>query len=115
MTVPQSSTLPTLSSITSRLSQSLSTLESSHSLDSASLNHFTHERQDLDHQEQELKLEVEKTERKNRWFQDFEETVEIWCGFLDEKVKIYLSSLSFSLSGEMILIKFVSMCVRVVP
>ncbi|GAA5956041.1 hypothetical protein JCM3765_005437 [Sporobolomyces pararoseus] len=83
--IPQSSTLPTLSSITSRLSQNLSTLESSHSLDLSSLNHFTHERQELDKQEEELRLEVEKTERKNRWFQDFKETVEIWCGFLDEK------------------------------
>lgn len=85
-TVPNSSTLPSLSAVTSRLSLALSTLESSHTLDRASLDHFTHERQDLDRQERELRAEVEQTEKKSRWFDEFKETVEDWAAFLDEKV-----------------------------
>ena len=85
-TVPNSSTLPSLSAVTSRLSLALSTLESSHTLDRASLDHSTHERQDLDKQERELRAEVEQTEKKSRWFDEFKETVEDWAAFLDEKV-----------------------------
>ncbi|GAA5906527.1 uncharacterized protein JCM6883_004506 [Sporobolomyces salmoneus] len=85
MPIPQLTTLPSLSAVTSRLSLSLSTLQSSHTLDQASLSHFTHEREDLDKQERELRVEVEKTEKKSRWFEEFKETVEDWAAFLDEK------------------------------
>jgi len=96
LTVPQSSTLPSLSAVTSRLSLSLSTLQSSHSLDAASLSHFTHERQDLDKQESELRTEAEKVEKKSRWFREFKETVEDWAAFLDEKVSSTLRAISVS-------------------
>lgn len=84
--VPHASTLPSLSAVTSRLSTALSTLTSSHSLDRSSLDHFTHERQELDQQERELRIEVEKVEEKSRWFGEFKEMVEVWAQFLDEKV-----------------------------
>ncbi|GAA5934347.1 uncharacterized protein JCM15063_004548 [Sporobolomyces koalae] len=83
--IPQSTTVPSLAAVTSRLTLSLSTLESSHTLDAASLEHFVKERQDLDKQEQELRQEVETVEKKSRWFEEFKDTVEDWAAFLDEK------------------------------
>lgn len=86
-TVPRSSTLPSLAAVTARLSAALSTLGSSHTLDSSSLAHFEQERAELDKQEQELRAEVDKVERKSRWFEEFKEQVEDWGAFLDEKVR----------------------------
>ncbi|GJN92794.1 hypothetical protein Rhopal_005832-T1 [Rhodotorula paludigena] len=83
--IPQSSTLPSLAAVTARLSAALSTLGSSHTLDSSSLAHFEQERAELDKQEQELRAEVDKVERKSRWFEEFKEQVEDWGAFLDEK------------------------------
>lgn len=85
--VPQTSTLPSLASTTSRLAAMLSTLTTSHQLDSSSLAHFEKERQDLDTQEKELREEVQKVEKKSRWFDEFKEEVEDWGAFLDEKVR----------------------------
>jgi GC-rich sequence DNA-binding factor len=85
--IPQSSTLPSLSAVTSRLSLELSTLQSSNQLDQKSLDHFERERDELNKQESELRGEVEKTEKKSRWFEEFKETVEDWAAFLDEKVR----------------------------
>ncbi|BGP09779.1 GC-rich sequence DNA-binding factor 2 [Rhodotorula toruloides] len=83
--IPQTSTLPSLASTTSRLAAMLSTLTTSHQLDSSSLAHFEKERQDLDTQEKELREEVQKVEKKSRWFDEFKEEVEDWGAFLDEK------------------------------
>ncbi|BGP33773.1 hypothetical protein JCM10296v2_005577 [Rhodotorula toruloides] len=83
--IPQTSTLPSLASTTSRLAAMLSTLTTSHQLDSSSLAHFGKERQDLDTQEKELREEVQKVEKKSRWFDEFKEEVEDWGAFLDEK------------------------------
>ncbi|GAA6064227.1 hypothetical protein JCM10212_000374 [Sporobolomyces blumeae] len=83
--IPQSSTVPSLASVTSRLATSLSTLTSSHELDQSSLDHFVRERDQLDGQEAELREEVDKVERKLRWFTEMRDRVEVWAAFLDEK------------------------------
>ncbi|GEM10195.1 GC-rich sequence DNA-binding factor [Rhodotorula toruloides] len=83
--IPQTSTLPSLASTTSRLAAMLSMLTTSHQLDSSSLAHFEKERQDLDTQEKELREEVQKVEKKSRWFDELKEEVEDWGAFLDEK------------------------------
>jgi len=83
--IPQSRTLPSLSGVSSRLSQSLSTLSSSHLVDSQSLSHFNQELSSLDTQETELKHQVLQTEQKLEWFSQFKNLVENWADFLDEK------------------------------
>ncbi|GAA6020925.1 hypothetical protein JCM11491_000069 [Sporobolomyces phaffii] len=83
--IPQSTTVPSLSAVTARLAAQLSTLQQSHVLDQASLDHFVHERTQLDSQEDELRVEVARTEQKHRWFDEFRETAEDWAAFLDEK------------------------------
>lgn len=69
----------------------ITTLSASHTLDTGALAHFEQERADLDKQERELREEVEKVERKSRWFDEFKEQVEDWSAFLDEKVRLALS------------------------
>lgn len=64
-------------------------MESSHTLDAATLSHFSRERAELDAQEQELRTEVEKAEEKNRWFSDFKLFIEEVAAFLDEKVSYF--------------------------
>ncbi|GAA5935558.1 hypothetical protein JCM3775_003350 [Rhodotorula graminis] len=83
--IPQSSTLPSLAAVSARLSAAITTLTSSHTLDTGALAHFEQERADLDKQERELRDEVERVERKSRWFDEFKEQVEDWSAFLDEK------------------------------
>ncbi|GAA5889079.1 hypothetical protein JCM8208_007763 [Rhodotorula glutinis] len=83
--IPQSSTLPSLAAVSARLSAAITTLTSSHTLDTGALAHFEQERTDLDKQERELRDEVERVERKSRWFDEFKEQVEDWSAFLDEK------------------------------
>lgn len=65
-------------------------------MDSAALNHFTHERIELDSQEKELRTEVEKVGEKNRWFSDFKIFIEEVAAFLDEKVGFYFFPLILS-------------------
>lgn len=86
-TVPQSSTLPSISAVSARLSAALQSLTTSHALERSALDHFEKERSELDTQERELREEVVKTEEKNRWFGDFKDEVEDWSAFLDEKVR----------------------------
>ncbi|GAA6048331.1 hypothetical protein JCM3770_000953 [Rhodotorula araucariae] len=83
--IPQSSTLPSLAAVNARLSAALTTLTSSHTIDTGALAHFEQERADLDKQERELRDDVEKVESKSRWFTEFKEQVEDWSAFLDEK------------------------------
>lgn len=61
-------------------------LTSSHTLDSAALDHFARERAELDAQENELRAEVIKVEEKHRWFSDFKNFMEDVAAFLGEKV-----------------------------
>jgi GC-rich sequence DNA-binding factor len=84
--VPTPSTLPSLTGVSTRLTSALSTLEASHTLDAATLAHFSHERTELDAQEKELRTEVSQFEEKNRWFGDFKLFIEEVAAFLDEKV-----------------------------
>ncbi|KAL8278337.1 hypothetical protein RQP46_009229 [Phenoliferia psychrophenolica] len=83
--IPSSSTLPSLAGVSARLSTALSTLQASHTIDSAALEHFARERAELDAQELELRGEVERMELKNRWFGDFKTFIEEVAAFLDEK------------------------------
>ncbi|GAA5977143.1 hypothetical protein JCM10908_004871 [Rhodotorula pacifica] len=83
--IPQSSTLPSMSAVSARLSAALQSLTASHTLEASALEHFEKERIELDTQEQELREEVVKTEEKSRWFGEFKDEVEDWSAFLDEK------------------------------
>ncbi|KAI5481193.1 GC-rich sequence DNA-binding factor [Pseudohyphozyma bogoriensis] len=83
--IPASSTVPTLSAISTRLAGNLTTLKSSHKLDSSALEHFVKEREDLDAQEAELRAEVVNVSKKKAWFEDFKDWTETVAGFLDEK------------------------------
>lgn len=90
--VPSTSTLPTLASLSARFASALNTLQTSHTVDSAALLHFTHEREELDTQEAELKAEVEQTGMKGRFFGDFKIFIEEVAAFLDEKVRYHSRS-----------------------
>jgi GC-rich sequence DNA-binding factor len=85
--VPQSSTLPSMSAVSARLSAALQALTASHTLEASALEHFEKERAELDSQETELRRVVVKTEEKSRWFGEFKDEVEDWSAFLDEKVR----------------------------
>ncbi|BGP18171.1 hypothetical protein JCM10213_009014 [Rhodosporidiobolus nylandii] len=96
--IPHSAPLPSLTAALSRLSTSLSTLQTTHTADAAALLHFAKEREDLDRQEKELREEVEKTERKSIWFEEMKGEVEDWGAFLEEKFPALESIESTSLS-----------------
>ncbi|GAA5881856.1 hypothetical protein JCM3774_003060 [Rhodotorula dairenensis] len=83
--IPQSSTLPSISAVSARLSAALQALTAAHTLDASALEHFEKERGELDAQEKELRQEVVRTEEKSRWFGEFKDEVEDWSAFLDEK------------------------------
>ncbi|TKA52589.1 hypothetical protein B0A53_04599 [Rhodotorula sp. CCFEE 5036] len=83
--IPQSSTLPSMSAVSARLSAALQALTASHTLEASALEHFEKERAELDSQETELRRVVVKTEEKSRWFGEFKDEVEDWSAFLDEK------------------------------
>ncbi|KAM0752770.1 hypothetical protein T439DRAFT_342265 [Meredithblackwellia eburnea MCA 4105] len=83
--IPSSSTLPSLSGVSSRLTSALTSLKSDHLQDSSALDHFAREREELDAQEKELREEVQKAEQRNRWFAEFKGFIEEVAAFLDEK------------------------------
>ncbi|GAA5838754.1 hypothetical protein JCM11251_006727 [Rhodosporidiobolus azoricus] len=83
--IPQSVPIPTLTAALSRLTTTLSSLQATHTADASALLHFAREREDLDKQEQELREEVEKVEKKSLWFEEMKAEVGDWAAFLEEK------------------------------
>lgn len=88
--VPTSTTLPTLSSLTSRLASTLSGITENHSISSTNLAHFGVEKAELIAQEEELRGEVERMYKKSRWFNDFGVMIEELGAFLGEKVRLHI-------------------------
>jgi GC-rich sequence DNA-binding factor len=72
----------------SRLSERLTLLTSSHAQGSATLESLARERQELEDKEKEIRVMIEKAEKKRAWFDSFKDWVESVAAFLDEKVKV---------------------------
>lgn len=85
--IPRAAPLPTLSGASGRVQSALMALEEAHTLDSKALEHFAHERAELDQQEKELREEVGKVAKKERWFAELRSFIEDVAGFLDAKVR----------------------------
>lgn len=85
--VPETTTLPTLSTLKARLASTLSGITENHSISSTNLAHFATEKSELSAQEEELRGEVERMYKKSRWFNDFGVIVEELGAFLGEKVR----------------------------
>jgi len=86
--VPPATTMPTLSSAISRLTQSLSDLTTSRANVMSSLSSLAEERSQLDVREAEMREMVRKAEEKRSWFVAFKDWVESVATFLDEKVRM---------------------------
>jgi hypothetical protein len=86
--VPPATTIPTLSSVISRLTQSLSDLTTSRANVMSSLSSLAEERSQLDVREAEMREMVRKAEEKRSWFVAFKDWVESVATFLDEKVRM---------------------------
>lgn len=74
-----------------RLTQSLSTLTTSHTNNTNALSALTEEELKLEAQEVELRKQVEAAEARRAWFQEFRENVESVAEFLDQKVRSPIS------------------------
>jgi GC-rich sequence DNA-binding factor len=85
-TVPPVTPIPTLDAAIARLTQTFTTLTTSHSVSTTSLAALAQERLALDEREQELRTAVEAAEAKHSWFAAFQEWIETVATFLDEKV-----------------------------
>jgi GC-rich sequence DNA-binding factor len=75
-TVPPVTPIPTLDAAMARLTQTFTTLTTSHSVSTTSLAALA----------QELRTAVEVAEAKHSWFAAFQEWIETVATFLDEKV-----------------------------
>ena len=67
----------------------LNNLVTSHSVDSAALEHFEKERKELADQETELRADVEGTNRKRAWYGEIRSWGEEMGSFLETKVRLY--------------------------
>lgn len=68
-----------------RLTDSLTSLTSSHASHTAALSSLVEEKAALESKEAEMRQMIEKAERKRSWFAAFREWVEGVASFLDEK------------------------------
>lgn len=87
-TAPTARSIPSISLASTRLSTSLSLLQSSTQRHSTQLSSIEKELVGLDTQEKELREEVERVERKKEWMEEFRGWVELLGGFLEEKVSV---------------------------
>ncbi|KAG2155910.1 GCFC-domain-containing protein [Suillus bovinus] len=83
--IPTSTTIPSLGPATDRLSQSLTTMTTSHATNVKAAASLDDEREQLDVRESELREMIAKAEAKRSWFAAFKEWVESVAAFLDEK------------------------------
>ncbi|KAF5389187.1 hypothetical protein D9757_003414 [Collybiopsis confluens] len=83
--IPPTTPLPTLPDALARITHRLAQLTASHASNTASLNTFAQEREQVDIREQELRELVTKAEEKRAWFSSFSDWVESVAAFLDEK------------------------------
>ncbi len=67
-------------------------MTSSHSQNTSSVSALSIENDQLDGREVELREVIARTEGKRRWFADFRDWLENFATFLDEKVRLYMSS-----------------------
>ena len=86
--VPTPTPLPTLDVAIAKLSQSLTDLTLSHSKTTAAMTTLAEEREALEEREKEMRVMVERAEKKRSWFDAFREWVETVATFLDEKFPI---------------------------
>lgn len=90
--VPQVVPIPTLGPAIARLTQSLTSLTTSHAASTTTMTALAEERLQLEAREQEMREMIVKAEEKRSWFAEFREWVESVATFLDEKVRrSYLS------------------------
>lgn len=85
-TVPPITPIPTLDPAIARLTQSLTTLTTSHAQNTSSMASLAEEQLQLEAKEKELRQMIENTEARRSWFVAFREWVEGVASFLDEKV-----------------------------
>ncbi|CDZ96197.1 Transcriptional regulators binding to the GC-rich sequences [Phaffia rhodozyma] len=83
--IPTPVPLPSLSNASARLSEALSTLTMSHAEHTARLESAAAELTALDHQENDLRREVERVEEKREWAEEFKGWVEEVGKFLEVK------------------------------
>ena len=92
--VPPPTEVPSLESSVTRISQTLVSMTSSHTQSTALVSALSVEHDQLDGRETELREIIARTEGKRRWFADFRDWLENVATFLDEKVRLFISSLS---------------------
>ncbi|KDQ62610.1 hypothetical protein JAAARDRAFT_203706 [Jaapia argillacea MUCL 33604] len=83
--IPMETPIPTLSAAIFRLTQSLTSLTTSHAQNTTSMTTLAEERTQLETREQEMRDMIAKAEAKRSWFAAFREWVESVATFLDEK------------------------------
>ncbi|KGB78044.2 GC-rich sequence DNA-binding factor [Cryptococcus deuterogattii R265] len=83
--IPLARPLPTIPSAQSRLTKALSDLEITKSHNDHNLDVVAQELADLEKQERELRIEVEKVEGKREYMEEFRRWVEMLGNFLEEK------------------------------
>lgn len=88
--VPLMRPLPTVLSAQSRLTKALSDFELTKSHNDHNLDVVVQELADLEKQEKELRIEVEKVEGKREYMEEFRRWVEMLGSFLEEKVRTLL-------------------------
>lgn len=86
--VPPVTPIPTLSPAIARLTQSLTTLTTSHAESTNTMAALAEERLQLEAREQEMRNMIARAEEKRSWFAEFREWVESVATFLDEKVSV---------------------------
>jgi len=70
-------------------------MTASHAQNTASVSALSVEHDQLDGRETELREIIARTEEKRRWFADFRDWLENVATFLDEKVRLIISSSSY--------------------
>ncbi len=93
--VPPPTEVPSLESSVTRISQTLVSMTASHAQNTASVSALSVEHDQLDGRETELREIIARTEEKRRWFADFRDWLENVATFLDEKVRLIISSSSY--------------------
>ncbi|KAH7927764.1 hypothetical protein BV22DRAFT_1006330 [Leucogyrophana mollusca] len=83
--IPMSTTIPTLGPAIDRLTQTLTSLTTSHAKNTSAGASLAEERDQLDAREAQLRGLIDKAESKRSWFVAFGEWVEGVATFLDEK------------------------------
>ena len=88
--VPPPTEVPSLESSVTRIAQTLVSMTTSHTQNTALVSALSVENDQLDGRETELREIIAQTEEKRRWFADFRDWLENVATFLDEKVCLTL-------------------------